>query len=94
MLDYAVVFLVAAVVVVPIFKRVGLGTVLGYLAAGAVIGPFRFGVVHDVERTMHIGEIGVVLLLFSIGLELAPKRLWEMRAQVFGKAPRRSRARP
>lgn len=76
--------LAAAVVAVPIFKRVGLGSVLGYLAAGAVIGPAGLGLVSDVDNKRHIAEFGVVLLLFLIGLELAPARLWKMRATVFG----------
>lgn len=71
-------------VVVPLFKRLGLGSVLGYLAAGAAIGPSGLGLVEHVEDTLHVAEFGVVLLLFVIGLELQPKRLWEMRAGVFG----------
>ncbi len=69
---------------VPIFKRIGLGSVLGYLAAGAVIGPSVLGLVHDVDEILHFSEFGVVLLLFVIGLELQPSRLWRMRGQVFG----------
>ena len=79
----AVVILGAAVVAAPIFKRLGLGTVLGYLAAGLVLGPilqwFRDG-----EAILHFAEIGVVFLLFVIGLELKPSRLWEMRTAIFG----------
>jgi monovalent cation:proton antiporter-2 (CPA2) family protein len=78
------IFLAAAVVAVPIFKRIGLGSVLGYLAAGALIGPSVLGIVHDVDEILHFAEFGVVLLLFLIGLELQPSRLWNMRAMVFG----------
>ena len=78
------VFLAAAVVAVPLFARLGLGTVLGYLAAGVAIGPSGFGWVREVEYTLHFAELGVVLLLFLIGLELQPARLWKMRGTVFG----------
>ncbi len=83
-LSQAAVFLAAAVVAVPLFKRLGLGSVLGYLAAGAAIGPAGLGLVQQVEGTLHVAEFGVVLLLFVIGLELEPRRLWQMRAAVFG----------
>ena len=83
-LQQALVFLAAAVVAVPLFKRLGLGSVLGYLAAGMVIGPGGFGAISDVESILHFAEFGVVLLLFLIGLELQPARLWEMRKSVFG----------
>jgi len=76
--------LIAAVVAVLISMRLGLGSQLGYLAAGAVIGPFGFGLVTDAENLRHIGEFGVVFLLFMIGLEIKPKRLWIMRHLVFG----------
>lgn len=81
---HSAIFLAAAVVAVPIFKRLGLGAVLGYLAAGALIGPSGLGFVNDVESTLHFAEFGVVLLLFVIGLELQPALLWKMRGQVFG----------
>lgn len=71
-------------VAVPIFKRIGFGAVLGYLAAGIVIGPSALGLVKDVENILHFGEFGVVLLLFIIGLELQPSRLWVLRKYVFG----------
>ncbi len=74
----------ATVVAVPLFKRLGLGTVLGYLAAGAVLGTHGFALLEDLEKVSHIAEFGVVLLLFLIGLELAPSRLWELRRTVFG----------
>jgi monovalent cation:proton antiporter-2 (CPA2) family protein len=79
----AVLFLTAAVVVVPIFKRAGLGAVLGYLAAGVAVGPSGFGLIHEVESTLHFAELGVVFLMFLVGLELQPARLWKLRAQVF-----------
>ncbi len=84
MLTTSALFLAAAVIAVPIFKRIGLGTVLGYLAAGALIGPAGLGLVQEVEETLHFAEFGVVLLLFLIGLELEPARLWQMRRLVFG----------
>jgi len=77
-------FLAAAVVVVPLFRWLKLGAVLGYLAAGVVIGPSILGLVGDVEAILHFAEFGVVLLLFVIGLELQPSRLWVMRRPVFG----------
>lgn len=83
-LNESAIFLGAAVVAVPLFKRAGLGSVLGYLAAGALIGPSGIGLIHDVHETLHFAEFGVVLLLFLIGLELQPARLWRMRSAVFG----------
>ncbi len=80
----AVIFLVAAVIGVGLFKRFGLGAVLGYLGAGLVIGPSGLKLVNDVEQVMKVSELGVVLLLFVIGLELQPRRLWQMRGHVFG----------
>ena len=80
----AAIFLGAAVVAVPLSKRLGLGSVLGYLLAGAAIGPWGLRLVSDVESILHFGEFGVVLLLFLIGLELQPERLWTMRRPVFG----------
>jgi monovalent cation:proton antiporter-2 (CPA2) family protein len=82
-LTQATIFLAAAVVAVPVFKRFGLGAVLGYLAAGIAIGPSGFGFIHEVESTLHFAELGVVLLMFLVGLELQPARLWKLRAQVF-----------
>lgn len=84
MLLNAVIFLAASVVAVALFRRLGLGSVLGYLAAGAVIGPSGLGLIHEVEEVLHFAEFGVVLLLFIIGLELEPSRLWRMRTTVFG----------
>jgi len=83
-LTKAAVFFAAAVIVVPIFKRLGLSSVLGYLVAGAVIGPAGLALIADVESILHVAEFGVVLLLFIIGLEVQPQRLWTMRSQVFG----------
>ncbi len=74
----------AAVILVPLFKRAKLGTVLGYLAAGVLVGPFGFNRVGDPESLLHTAELGIVLLLFVIGLELQPSRLWALRRQVFG----------
>ncbi|MEM8596519.1 MAG: monovalent cation:proton antiporter-2 (CPA2) family protein, partial [Pseudomonadota bacterium] len=84
LLSGAVVFLGASVVAVPIFKRLGLGSVLGYLAAGTLIGPHVLGLVSDVDGVRSAAEFGVVLLLFVIGLELQPRRLWRLRLEIFG----------
>ncbi|MBN8609535.1 MAG: cation:proton antiporter [Deltaproteobacteria bacterium] len=84
MLELTAIFLAAAVLAVPLFKRFGLGTVLGYLAGGALIGPSGLAYVSEVEETLHFAEFGVVLLLFVIGLELEPMRLWRLRGAVFG----------
>lgn len=78
------IYLASAVVAVPLFKRLGLGAVLGYLAAGSVLGPWCLALVQDPSHMMHFSELGVVLLLFLIGLELKPSRLWNMRYAVFG----------
>jgi glutathione-regulated potassium-efflux system ancillary protein KefC/glutathione-regulated potassium-efflux system protein KefB len=80
----AVTFLAAAVIAVPLFKRLGLGAVVGYLSAGMLIGPWLLGLVSDIDRILHVAELGVVLLLFVIGLELQPSRLWALRRPVFG----------
>ncbi|MEK1942639.1 MAG: monovalent cation:proton antiporter-2 (CPA2) family protein, partial [Pseudomonas sp.] len=83
-LQSGVVFLLAAVLVVPLAKRLQLGAVLGYLLAGVLIGPSVLGLIGDPESVGQISELGVVLLLFIIGLELSPRRLWVMRKSVFG----------
>lgn len=70
----------AAVVAVPLFKRLG----LGYLAAGLAIGPFGFGLFHEAENILHVAELGVVIFLFVIGLEMKPSHLWHLRRQIFG----------
>ena len=74
----------AAVVAVPIFKRLGLGSVLGYLAAGLLIGPFGLGLFSDPQAIIHVAELGVVMFLFIVGLEMEPSRLWGLRAEIFG----------
>ncbi|WP_287031404.1 monovalent cation:proton antiporter-2 (CPA2) family protein [Pseudomonas sp. UBA6310] len=84
LLQAAVVFLLAAVITVPLAKRLQLGAVLGYLLAGVVIGPAVLGLAGDPQSVGQISELGVVLLLFIIGLELSPRRLWVMRKSVFG----------
>jgi glutathione-regulated potassium-efflux system ancillary protein KefC/glutathione-regulated potassium-efflux system protein KefB len=78
------IFLAAAVLAVPLFRRFKLGAILGYLAAGLIIGPSVLRLVANVDSIMHFGELGVVLLLFVIGLELQPSRLWVLRKSVFG----------
>ena len=80
----AFIYLAAAVLSVPIAKRLGLGSVLGYLGAGAVIGPFALGLISDVEAVMHFAEFGVVMMLFLVGLELRPALLWRLRAPILG----------
>ncbi len=83
-LGQAAVFLAAAVAIVPISRRLGLGSVLGYLGAGMLIGPQALNLAGDVDSILHFAEYGVVLLLFIIGLELQPSRLWVLRRSVFG----------
>ncbi|MEM9622900.1 MAG: cation:proton antiporter, partial [Pseudomonadota bacterium] len=77
-------FLAAALIVVPLLNRLGLSSVIGYLVAGVIIGPSGLQLVDGAAETLHFAEIGVVLLLFVIGLELQPRRLWVMRRSVFG----------
>ena len=84
MLVSALIYLLAAVIAVPIAKRLGLGSVLGYLIAGIVIGPSALGIVGDQTDVMHFAEFGVVMMLFLVGLELQPSRLWSMRKQILG----------
>ncbi|WIJ27063.1 monovalent cation:proton antiporter-2 (CPA2) family protein [Devosia sp. RR2S18] len=74
----------AAVIGVPLFKRIGLGSVLGYLAAGLLLGPSGIGLISDPESVLTIAELGVVLFLFIIGLEMEPAKLWALRNQIFG----------
>jgi monovalent cation:proton antiporter-2 (CPA2) family protein len=78
------IFLAAAVVAIPVFRRFRLGSVLGYLAAGIVIGPACFGFIKRIDTTLHIAEFGIVLLMFVIGLELQPSRLRALRRPIFG----------
>src|SRR5690606_23689813 len=68
----------------PLFRRLGLGSVLGYLAAGLVIGPFGIGLFRDPENILHVAELGVVMFLFIIGLEMRPAKLWALRKEIFG----------
>ncbi|MFA9438837.1 monovalent cation:proton antiporter-2 (CPA2) family protein [Uliginosibacterium sp. sgz301328] len=84
MLAQVAIFLAAAIVMVPIARRFGLGAVLGYLAAGVLIGPWGMRLIDGVETTLSFGEFGVELMLFVIGLELQPQRLWVLRRLVFG----------
>jgi glutathione-regulated potassium-efflux system protein KefB len=74
----------AAVIAVPVFRRVGLGSVLGYLTAGLVIGPFGLALFAEPEAILHVAELGVVMFLFVIGLEMRPSHLWGMRRDIFG----------
>jgi glutathione-regulated potassium-efflux system protein KefB len=76
--------LLGAVLLIPLAKRLGLGAVLGYLIAGVALGPWGLGLIQDVEAILHFGEFGVILLLFVIGLELRPTRLWVLRRLLFG----------
>ena len=78
------VYLAAAVVAVPLSKKLGLGAIVGYLAAGMAIGPWGLGLVRNVQDILHFAEFGVVLMLFLVGLELEPKRLWALRRPIFG----------
>jgi glutathione-regulated potassium-efflux system ancillary protein KefC/glutathione-regulated potassium-efflux system protein KefB len=84
MLDIAVIYLAAALIAVPLAKRLGLGSVLGYLLAGILIGPFILRLVDDQTDVMHFAEFGVVMMLFLVGLELQPSRLWKLRHAVAG----------
>ncbi|KPH89671.1 potassium transporter [Pseudoalteromonas haloplanktis] len=84
MLEIALIYLAAAIVAVPIAKRLGLGSVLGYLIAGILIGPYALGVVGDQTDVMHFAEFGVVMMLFLVGLELQPSRLWTLRHSILG----------
>jgi CPA2 family monovalent cation:H+ antiporter-2 len=81
-LGSAIIFLAAAVAAVPIFKKLKLGAILGYLVAGALIGPSVLNLVNDPDTILHVAELGVVLLLFLIGIELEPEKLWRMRSAV------------
>jgi monovalent cation:proton antiporter-2 (CPA2) family protein len=83
-LHQALVYLAAGVLVVPVFKRLGLGSVLGYLVAGVAIGPWGLALVTEPEAILNIAEFGVVLLLFLVGLELNPARVWQLRKPIFG----------
>ena len=78
------IYLSAAVIAVPLSKALGLGAIIGYLAAGMAIGPWGLGLVTNVQDILHFAEFGVVLMLFLVGLELEPRRLWNMRRPIFG----------
>ena len=78
------IYLSAAVIAVPLSKALGLGSIIGYLGAGIAIGPWGLGLVTNVEDILHFAEFGVVLMLFLVGLELEPKRLWSLRRPIFG----------
>lgn len=80
----AAIYLASAIILVPIFKRLGLGSVLGYLIAGILIGPFVLKLIADPEHMLHFSEFGVVLMLFLIGLELESQKVWELRKLLFG----------
>ncbi|MBN4053595.1 cation:proton antiporter [Haliea sp. AH-315-K21] len=84
MLTNSLIYLFAAVLSVPIAKKLGLGSVLGYLLAGVIIGPFALSLVGDQTDVMHFAEYGVIMMLFLIGLELQPRRLWQMRKSILG----------
>jgi glutathione-regulated potassium-efflux system ancillary protein KefC len=83
-MSLGILFLLAALVCVPLAVRLGLGSILGYLAAGVALGPVGLGLVSDPQAILHASELGVVLMLFVIGLELEPQRLWGLRMAVFG----------
>lgn len=78
------IFLTSAVISVPIAKKLGLGSVLGYLIAGIIIGPYGASLIHDVEAIMHFTEFGVVMMLFLVGLELKPSLLWQLKTPIIG----------
>jgi monovalent cation:proton antiporter-2 (CPA2) family protein len=80
----SIIYLLAAIIMVSVSRRLGFGSVLGYLAAGILIGPFGFALIRDPEHIFHFAELGVVFLLFIVGLELQPSRLWVLRKMVFG----------
>ena len=83
-LTNSLIYLSAAVVAVPLAKKLGLGSIIGYLAAGMAIGPWGLGLVTNVQDILHFAEFGVVLMLFLVGLELEPERLWALRRPIFG----------
>lgn len=84
LLTAGVIYLVAAVLLVPVAARLGIGAVLGYLVAGIAIGPWGLGFISDVDEILHFSELGVVFLMFIIGLELNPAKLWALRRSIFG----------
>src|SRR5271165_6822208 len=78
------ILLATAVVLVPISRRLGFGSVLGYLVGGALIGPSGLRLITDIDEIQGVSELGIIMLLFLIGLEVRPQRLWVMRRAVFG----------
>lgn len=78
------IYLSSALFLVPLFKRLGLGSVLGYLLAGILIGPYALKLIPDPEQVLHFSEFGVVLMLFLVGLELESQKVWELRKTLFG----------
>ena len=83
-LSTSLVYLAAAMLAVPIARLLGLGAIIGYLGAGIVIGPWGLGLVTEPQALLEFAEFGVVLMLFLVGLELEPRRLWAMRRPIFG----------
>ena len=80
----ALIFISSAVLLVPLFQKLGFGSVLGYLISGMVVGPYGLKLIQDSESIMHFSEFGVVFLLFIIGLEIQPRKLWSMRRHLIG----------
>ncbi|MFP5492521.1 MAG: monovalent cation:proton antiporter-2 (CPA2) family protein [Bacteriovoracia bacterium] len=83
-INQTLIFIGASVLMVPIFHRLGFGSVLGYLMGGLIVGPHALGLIQDSESILHFAELGVVLLLFIIGLEIQPRKLWSMRGELIG----------
>ena len=83
-LTTSLIYLAAAVIAVPLARALGLGSIIGYLGAGIVIGPWGLALVTDAQTILTVAEFGVVLMLFLVGLELEPQRLWSMRRPIFG----------
>lgn len=83
-INQALFFIASAVILVPIFHKLGLGSILGYLVAGIIVGPYGLSLIHETEMLKHFAELGVILLLFIIGLEIQPTKLWSMRRRLFG----------
>ena len=84
LLQTTILFLGTALIMVPLLKRIGLASVIGYLATGVLLGPHVMGLISDTREVLEFSEFGVVMLLFLIGLELEPSRLWVLRHSVFG----------
>lgn len=83
-IEQTLIFIGASIIMVPLFHRLGFGSVLGYLIAGLIVGPFGFGLIKDNESVMHFAELGVIFLLFVIGLEIQPRKLWSMKKDLMG----------